>query len=68
MIDFISFSAPTNLSVIRPADTEPLLEQKVPENFVKLQDVVRRLAHSYSQQNRENRKTRAPILTRHQYL
>ena len=57
-----SLLAPTNLSVGRPLDTEPLLEQKVPESFVKLQDIVRRLAQNCSQQNR------APVLTRLEYM
>ena len=52
----------TNTNVIRPPDMEPLLQQKVPETFVKLQDIVRRLAQDCSRENR------APILTRQEYL
>ena len=41
---------------------QPLLEQKIPESYVKLQDIVRLLAHACSQQNR------VPIFTRREYL
>ena len=56
------YSAPNKFKQFNPSDTEPLLEQKIPESYVKLQDIVRSLAHACSQQNR------VPVFTRQEYL
>lgn len=58
----MSCSAPTKFKQWSPSDTEPLLEQKIPESYLKLQDIVRSLAHACSQQNR------VPVFTRQEYL